>query len=104
MRPLIRSSSQLGVSIVHLPSTGTDEYENALDETCHVLPFARFFFATVLSLYNKWMFAEDHLNFPYPLFVTSLHMLVQFLMAAAIRAIWPARFKPARRPTPTDYG
>jgi solute carrier family 35, member C2 len=64
----------------------------------------RFFFATILSVYNKWMFAVDHFGFPYPLFVTTLHMFVQFVLAAIIRYGWPKLFKPERSPTRGDYG
>ncbi|KII91983.1 hypothetical protein PLICRDRAFT_103092 [Plicaturopsis crispa FD-325 SS-3] len=63
-----------------------------------------FLFATVLSVYNKWMFSPEYFAFPWPLFVTTLHMFVQFALAAILRAAWPARFKPERRPTGADYG
>lgn len=64
----------------------------------------RFFFAILLSVYNKWMFSGSHLNFPYPLFVTSLHMVVQFCLASLVLNIWPKKFKPDRYPTPEEYG
>lgn len=63
----------------------------------------RFVFATILSVYNKWMFSPKYFGFPYPLFVTTLHMFVQFILAAAIRILWPARFRPKRSPTKGDY-
>lgn len=63
----------------------------------------RFLFATVLSVYNKWMFSPDHFGFPSPLFVTTLHMFVQFILAALLRLIWPRHFRPERNPTPSDY-
>ena len=63
----------------------------------------RFIFATILSLYNKWMFSPEHFGFPYPLFVTTLHMFVQFVLAAGFRVIWPKRFKPERNPAKYDY-
>ncbi|KAJ7594679.1 triose phosphate transporter [Mycena floridula] len=63
-----------------------------------------FFFATILSVYNKWMFSEKYMNFPYPLLVTTLHVLVQFALAAFVRAVWPQWFRPARNPTLPDYG
>ncbi|KAE9408611.1 triose phosphate transporter [Gymnopus androsaceus JB14] len=63
-----------------------------------------FFFAILLSVYNKWMFSDSHFNFPYPLFVTSLHMIVQFALAALVLNIWPKKFKPDRYPTPEEYG
>ncbi|GAA5906743.1 uncharacterized protein JCM6883_005675 [Sporobolomyces salmoneus] len=59
-------------------------------------------FSTLISVYNKWMFAEDHFNFPYPLFVTSIHMLVQWLLAALVLSIFP-RLRPSTRPAGHDY-
>ncbi|KAG6821020.1 hypothetical protein H0H93_007910 [Arthromyces matolae] len=63
-----------------------------------------FLFATVLSVYNKWMFSSDHFGFPYPLFVTTIHMFVQFVLAAGLRYSFPRRFKPDNNPTVSDYG
>jgi hypothetical protein len=63
----------------------------------------RFFFATLLSVYNKWMFSLDRFAFPYPLFVTSLHMLVQFILAGILRYSLPRHFKPELNPKPKDY-
>ncbi|XAO22695.1 hypothetical protein I312_101468 [Cryptococcus bacillisporus CA1280] len=60
-------------------------------------------FATLLSLYNKWMFSPQYYNFQYPLFVTACHMVVQFALAAVIRLIWADRFRPKERPTRRDY-
>jgi solute carrier family 35 protein C2 len=62
----------------------------------------RYGFATLLSLYNKWMFTPEYFNFPYPLFVTFCHMIVQFTLASLIRAIWPG-YRPLERPTRRDY-
>ncbi|TFK74541.1 TPT-domain-containing protein [Pluteus cervinus] len=62
-----------------------------------------FTFATILSLYNKWMFAPEHLGFPFPLFVTTIHMFIQFLLAALLRLIWPRKFKPEHNPTRQAY-
>ena len=49
------------------------------------------------------MFSEAHFGFPAPIFVTTMHMMVQFGLAAMLRAIWPERFRPPRNPTPRDY-
>ena len=46
--------------------------------------------------YNKWMFSSDHLDFHFPLFTTSLHMLVQFFLASLLLAVIPSL-----RPHPT---
>lgn len=63
----------------------------------------RFFFATLLSVYNKWMFSSTHFGFPAPVLVTAVHMVVQFCLAAMLRAFWPKRFRPPQNPTPGDY-
>ncbi|ORY28288.1 triose-phosphate transporter family-domain-containing protein [Naematelia encephala] len=59
-------------------------------------------FATLLSLYNKWMFSPQYYNFPYPLFVTFCHMCVQFLLAAFIRWTFPV-WRPPERPSRQEY-
>ncbi len=65
--------------------------------------FYRFVFAMVLSLYNKWMFSPEHFGFPFPLFVTTMHMCVQFVIATALRTIWPHYFRPKHSPGREDY-
>ncbi|BGP42028.1 hypothetical protein JCM10449v2_006025 [Rhodotorula kratochvilovae] len=59
-------------------------------------------FSTLISLYNKWMFSAEHYNFPYPLFVTSVHMLVQFCLSALTLSIFSS-LRPQTRPQPRDY-
>ena len=71
-----------------------------------------YIFSLLLSLYNKWMFAPLHLNFPFPLFVTSLHMVVQFILSGIV-LWWFPRFRPAEKellslrdytyPSPTGF-
>ncbi|KAJ6262622.1 hypothetical protein Dda_3434 [Drechslerella dactyloides] len=43
-----------------------------------------YLFSLLISLYNKWMFSDPHLNFRFPLFVTSIHMLVQFTLSGLV--------------------
>lgn len=64
--------------------------------------FGRYTSATLLSLYNKWMFSDDHYGFSYPLFVTACHMAIQTGLAAVVRQVFPV-FKPKERPTRQDY-
>ncbi|GAA5820040.1 hypothetical protein JCM10212_004986 [Sporobolomyces blumeae] len=59
-------------------------------------------FSTLISVYNKWMFSEEHFNFPFPLFVTSIHMLVQWTLAAIVLSLFP-RLRPQARPAANDY-
>ncbi|KAG7090947.1 hypothetical protein E1B28_010017 [Marasmius oreades] len=77
-------------------------WRNALVNVLFI--FAWFFFATILSVYNKWMFSDKHMNFTYPLFVTSLHMIVQFTLATIVIRIWPKQFQPTSIPTLEEYG
>ncbi|KFA48471.1 hypothetical protein S40293_00401 [Stachybotrys chartarum IBT 40293] len=49
-----------------------------------------YLFSLSISLYNKWMFDEQKLNFAFPLFTTSMHMLVQFLLAALVLYFVPS--------------
>ncbi|KAF3935402.1 hypothetical protein ABW20_dc0102799 [Dactylellina cionopaga] len=43
-----------------------------------------YMFSLLISVYNKWMFSEKHLNFRFPLFVTSFHMLMQFTLSGLV--------------------
>ncbi|POW22814.1 hypothetical protein PSHT_00789, partial [Puccinia striiformis] len=61
-----------------------------------------YLFATLISLYNKWMFSPDHYNFQYPLFVSACHMYIQFGLAAATLALFPS-IRSRTRLTPHDY-
>ncbi|PHH67251.1 hypothetical protein CDD81_3020 [Ophiocordyceps australis] len=71
-----------------------DVLTRLLTNGCFILLW--YFFSLSISLYNKWMFDRDRLNFAFPLFTTSTHMLVQFLLAGL--ALY---FVPSLRP-PTD--
>ncbi len=65
---------------------------------------ARFFLATLLSVYNKCMFSPDQFGFVWPFFVTSLHMSTQFAMSAFVRFMWPKQFCPPYKPSLAAYG
>lgn len=49
------------------------------------------------------MFSEDHYNFRFPLFVTSVHMLVQWLLASLTLFVFKGLQSP-NRPQAKDYG
>ncbi|KOS21064.1 putative transporter [Escovopsis weberi] len=61
-----------------------------------------YFFSLSISLYNKWMFDSERLNFAFPLFTTSMHMLVQFGLAALVLYLFPS-LRPAHGHT-SDMG
>lgn len=46
-------------------------------------------FSISISVYNKWMFSKENLDFHFPLFTTSLHMVVQFVCASAVLFFFP---------------
>lgn len=52
-------------------------------------------FSISISVYNKWMFSEKNLDFHFPLFITSIHMLVQFSLASLVLYLMP-QFRPKR--------
>ncbi|KAE8443023.1 hypothetical protein EG329_002417 [Mollisiaceae sp. DMI_Dod_QoI] len=52
-----------------------------------------YLFSLSISIYNKWMFDPEHLNFHFPLFTTCFHMLVQFCLASLVLFFLP-HFRP----------
>ncbi|ROW11113.1 hypothetical protein VMCG_00950 [Cytospora schulzeri] len=56
-----------------------------------------YLFSLCISLYNKWMFDSQRLNFPFPLFTTSVHMLVQFTLATVVLYFVPS-LRPRQEP------
>jgi solute carrier family 35 protein C2 len=63
-----------------------------------------YFFSLMISIYNKWMFGKGKLNFAFPLFTTSLHMLVQFTLASVILYLFPSLRPKRGRQSPSDRG
>ncbi|KAK3945355.1 hypothetical protein QBC46DRAFT_303285 [Diplogelasinospora grovesii] len=49
-----------------------------------------YMFSLSISLYNKWMFDKGKLNFPFPMFTTATHMLVQFTFASLVLYFIPS--------------
>lgn len=44
-------------------------------------------FSVSLSVYNKWMFSEDHLNFNFPIMTTAGHQIVQTILASLLLSL-----------------
>ncbi|KAI7872480.1 triose-phosphate transporter family-domain-containing protein [Spinellus fusiger] len=61
-----------------------------------------YMFATVLSVYNKWMFSAEHYNFQFPLFVTTMHMVVQSVFAGVTLLMVPS-LQAKKTPTSREY-
>ena len=56
-------------------------------------------FSISISVYNKWMFsAGKGIDFHFPLFVSSIHMVVQFFLASLVLYLLP-RFRPSASPS-----
>ncbi|KAJ3209344.1 Triose-phosphate Transporter [Dinochytrium kinnereticum] len=56
-----------------------------------------------LSLYNKWLFGQGQKNFKFPLFSSSIHMVLQYgLSFGAVSWVWP-RMRPKKFPPVRDY-
>ncbi|KAI0823331.1 TPT-domain-containing protein [Trametes gibbosa] len=92
------------VHSVHLASLAEKKrlwWTNALVNLLFIASW--FFFAIMISVYNKWMFSPEHYGFPSPLFVTTIHMWVQFMLAALLRYTMPGHFRPEKRPNRIDY-
>lgn len=47
-------------------------------------------FTKTIDQYNKWMFSDKYLHFPFPLFTTCMHMLVQFSLASIVLYLFPS--------------
>ena len=58
-----------------------------------------YLFSLSITMYNKWMFSDDHLHFPFPLFTTSIHMIVQFTLASLVLIVFPS-LRPRAPPQP----
>ncbi|KAJ2031549.1 hypothetical protein IWW57_000660 [Coemansia sp. S610] len=59
-------------------------------------------FSGVLSVYNKWLFGASERDFPFPLFVGSIHMMVQYTLASACLWMFP-KLRPSQSPTWNMY-
>ncbi|OXV10095.1 hypothetical protein Egran_02142 [Elaphomyces granulatus] len=58
-----------------------------------------YMFSLTISIYNKWMFSDISVVFPFPLFATSLHMVVQFTLSTLVLYSFPSlRSRPPPAP------
>jgi len=60
-----------------------------------------FFFSAILSSYNKYVFGEDHMNFPCPLLLTSIHFSIQWTFSHVACACFPEQLGAKRVDTMT---
>ncbi|KAF9560062.1 Triose-phosphate Transporter [Mortierella alpina] len=57
---------------------------------------AWYFFSTALSIYNKNLMGKDNWNFNLPLFVSSIHAGLHFVITACLMHFWPEKFDATR--------
>lgn len=43
-----------------------------------------YLFSLSISVYNKWMFSKEHLNFQFPILTTSGHQFIQFILSLLV--------------------
>ena len=60
-----------------------------------------FLFSSLLSSYNKYVFGNDHMSFPCPLLMTSIHFFAQWVFAASMCTLFPVFFGAERIETMT---
>lgn len=49
-----------------------------------------YIFSLGISIYNKWMFDSKELDFRFPMFTTSIHMLIQFTFSCVVLYFFPS--------------
>ncbi|KTW30170.1 hypothetical protein T552_00647 [Pneumocystis carinii B80] len=62
-----------------------------------------FFFSILLSLYNKWLFSDKHLNFTFPLFAGSIHIVIEYFFSIIIMKLFPQFQPPSNSFEMKDY-
>ncbi|CAJ1966854.1 unnamed protein product [Cylindrotheca closterium] len=68
-----------------------DSLRKFYHEHCTYLPamLGWFAFSALLTAYNKYVFGDGHMAFPCPLFLTSLHFLVQWTVSHCVCQYFP---------------
>ncbi|KAF2227914.1 triose-phosphate transporter family-domain-containing protein [Elsinoe ampelina] len=94
-----RRNTLLDERIAHDHVVETDEknlaYQTLVKESAiNALLIAMWYsFSIGISVFNKFVLSKDKLDFHYPLFFTSFHMIIQFSLAALVMYIIPS-FRP----------
>ncbi|KAH7326656.1 triose-phosphate transporter family-domain-containing protein [Stachybotrys elegans] len=92
-----RRNTRLDQRVARDKSTAPEDQNTDVDKdvvrrlaTNGLLILLWYLFSLSISLYNKWMFDKNELNFAFPLFTTAMHMLVQFGLAALVLYFIPS--------------
>ncbi|KAF4547434.1 Triose-phosphate transporter-like protein 2 [Elsinoe fawcettii] len=98
-----RRNTLIDERVAHDHVTETDEkriaYQTLVKESAiNALLIAMWYsFSIGISVFNKFVLSKDKLDFHYPLFFTSFHMIIQFTLAALVMYLIPSF-----RPNPVD--
>ncbi|PSK46336.1 hypothetical protein B9Z65_5304 [Elsinoe australis] len=105
-----RRNTRLDERVAHDHVEETDEkkiaYQTLVKESLinALLILMWYSFSIGISVFNKFVLSKDKLDFHYPLFFTSFHMLIQFSLAALVMYLIPSfRPKPATTGPHTQY-
>ncbi|KAJ3222723.1 Triose-phosphate Transporter [Clydaea vesicula] len=71
--------------------------------TAFLLMISWFTSSLGLSVYNKWLFSKNHFNFPYPLFTTCSHNIIQFCLSWFVLQIFLPNLKPTAKLSFKEY-
>jgi hypothetical protein len=65
---------------------------------CTYLPamLGWFLFSALLSTFNKWVFGDSHNHFPCPLFLTSIHFFIQWIVSFTLSELFPDQLGTSR--------
>ncbi|GAM85674.1 hypothetical protein ANO11243_036810 [Dothideomycetidae sp. 11243] len=100
-----RKNTRLDERVAHGTLGASEEkqlaYNHLIKESVinAVLIAAWYGFSIGISVFNKFVLSKDKLDFHFPLFFTSFHMIIQFVLASSIMF-----FIPSLRPKPVDSG
>ena len=75
-----------------------DELLEFYDNHCAYLPamLGWFLFSALLSSFNKWVFGDSHHHFPCPLFLTSIHFSIQWIVSYTLSQQFPEQLGTSR--------
>lgn len=88
-----------------LPLTQEERKKQFIRNACisSIFVLLWYTFSISLSMYNKWMFSEEGLNFNFPVLTTSMHQVIQFLLSMGLLIVTGKFNKPDSKSDREDY-
>ena len=92
---------ELGREATNVDRRKQKEFASNLNVLMYILLW--YVISISLHFYNTWLFSRNHFNFPFPLFTTMMHTVVQFLMTVICLRLPPfAHLAPSQTPPLSD--